>query len=854
MLKLQNISKTYSTKDGVTHRALNNISLSFESTGLVFILGKSGSGKSTLLNIIGGLDSFDRGEIYLYDKPFSSFKSFDYDFYRNTFTGFIFQEFNLINELTIEENVMLSLDLQSKKDHEKIDQIFEELDISELKDRKSFELSGGQKQRVAIARALVKNPSIILADEPTGSLDTNTTSEILQILSKLAKNHLVIVITHNREIAESYGDRIIELKDGEILKDLSTQSNNEYEETPSLIASSILKIPSSVKVKQEDVDKVNEVLKNEKIDHYLSFETNPNKVKSIFPHLKEAININKNESNEKFKQYVYKDGESKEVKLIKSKLPFKRGLLFGLSNLKVKISKLIFTIILSILAVTISGCVDNFANYDVYKAMSNSIVNNDYKYIKIKSAYSIYHDYTLKDIEIENINKLNNAEAPLIYSKQLKITNYELDWHYVLNNSVSSIVETDNIEKYGYEYLIKSNNEYENNGIVISQLLAREIAYTMNQNDIDVIDLPLHLNDKVFYIKGIYKCMNLDKFDILRTDNSFIDLDLLSEYNILYSDYLSQIFVDYGFIDYYKNELQSFEEYSLDVSFDSYEYSFVSNLLLKKQEDMQLVSYSDEKGIYLPESMLKSYMAMSEISDEAEYVNLLNNSGIKIEVSNRSSDSICYISNKLKIKGYVKDYEGIVVEDELFNELNNYVLRPTGAFLDFQDLKKSEILDLVNEIYSNGFIINEPFVSYYDNLIEVFSLLSSLLSGINILIFVLAIILLFSFMLTSIRNNVKQIGILRALGANVLDIIKIYVIEAFIIGGISLAISLLLYGVGGIIVNNSLQMDYVSIFTFSTYTVLKMVSSTIIVVALSLIIPIIKITKMQPVDAIRNEK
>ena len=132
MLKLRNISKTYATKDGVTHRALNNISLDFESKGLVFILGKSGSGKSTLLNISGGLDSFERGEIYLYDKKFSAFKPFEYDFYRNTFTGFIFQEFNLINELTIEENVKLALDLQSQTNQEKIDKIFEECEISEL--------------------------------------------------------------------------------------------------------------------------------------------------------------------------------------------------------------------------------------------------------------------------------------------------------------------------------------------------------------------------------------------------------------------------------------------------------------------------------------------------------------------------------------------------------------------------------------------------------------------------------------------------------------------------------------------------------------------------------------------------
>ena len=217
MLKLQNISKTYSTKDGVTHRALNNISLSFESTGLVFILGKSGSGKSTLLNIIGGLDSFDRGEIYLYDKPFSSFKPFDYDFYRNTFTGFIFQEFNLINELTIEENVMLSLDLQSRKDHEKIDQIFEELDISELKDRKSFELSGGQKQRVAIAGVLAMRPDIIILDEATSSIDSKTEQLIQECINTQFKDKTCIFIAHRLSTIKDV-DNIIYLDKGCIVE------------------------------------------------------------------------------------------------------------------------------------------------------------------------------------------------------------------------------------------------------------------------------------------------------------------------------------------------------------------------------------------------------------------------------------------------------------------------------------------------------------------------------------------------------------------------------------------------------------------------------------------------------------
>lgn len=855
MLKLKNICKTYSTKDGVTHRALNNISLEFEEKGLVFVLGKSGSGKSTLLNIIGGLDSFDRGEIYLYGKKFSSFKAFDYDFYRNTFTGFVFQEFNLINELTIEENVTLSLDLQSKKDKERINQIFEELEISELKNRKTFELSGGQKQRVAIARALVKNPSIILADEPTGSLDTKTTKDIIDLLVKLSKERLVIVITHNRDLAEQYGDRVIELKDGEILKDLSTQKNLDNEKYASLIASSILKIPPYAKIRKEDINKMNAVLANEKIDHFISFETNQNKVKSMFPHLKEAINTDNEEEKEKFKQYVYKEEEEKDVKLIKSHLPFKRGLKFGASNLKIKVPKLIFTVLLATLAITISGCVDNFANYDQNKAIANAIYENDLSYIKIESAYSSFSNYSLKNKDIEKINYMNNGEAPLIYRDTIRITNYELNWNFVPMNSLNEFVETDNIEDYGYEYLAKSNENYdEHNGVIISELVAREIAYTYGKEAIDVLDKEIHLDNRVCYVKGIFKNEDLGKYDLLRKQYSYMDLELIGEYNDLYNRELSQVFVDYGFIDYYKENTNSITEYELSLEFDDNSGFFSGNTLHRLKENHNIVTLSNQKGVYLSRASLESQMYMAGYSNVFDYVNYLNSIDMTLQVANSVTDSVCYISNQYKIKGYYEGVlSGIILDEELFNTINDFIVQPTGALINIQGFNKSKVIKLVETIYNNGFIVDESFVSDYYDLVEVFSLIEQLLSGINTLVFILAIILLFSFMLSSIRNNTRQIGILRAIGANILDVIKIYVIEALIIGAISLTISLLIYGIGGVIVNHSIA-GYMSIFTFGSSTVFKMASSTLIVVFLSLIIPIIKVTKMHPVDAIRGDK
>ena len=222
MLEIKNVYKTYSSKNGVTHRALENVSLKFADKGLIFILGKSGSGKSTLLNLIGGLDNYDRGDVLFNGKSFSDFKDEDFNYYRNTCIGFIFQDFNLINSLSVFDNVALSLDLQGKTIEEKeINDILKKMNVYSLRNRKVNELSGGQKQRVAIARALIKDPKIILADEPTGSLDSENSDAISEIIKDLSKDRLVIVVTHNKELAYQYGDRIIEIKDGFVLKDVS---------------------------------------------------------------------------------------------------------------------------------------------------------------------------------------------------------------------------------------------------------------------------------------------------------------------------------------------------------------------------------------------------------------------------------------------------------------------------------------------------------------------------------------------------------------------------------------------------------------------------------------------------------
>lgn len=181
VLEIKHLSKTYKTKHNEVY-ALKDINLSIQDKGMVFILGKSGSGKSTLLNVLGGLDSFDEGEISICGKSSKDFKQSDFDSYRNTFIGFIFQEYNVMNNFTVKENIALALQLQGKKaDDTQIQEILEEVDLSGLGNRKPNELSGGQLQRVAIARALIKHPEIIMADEPTGALDSHTGKQVLDI-------------------------------------------------------------------------------------------------------------------------------------------------------------------------------------------------------------------------------------------------------------------------------------------------------------------------------------------------------------------------------------------------------------------------------------------------------------------------------------------------------------------------------------------------------------------------------------------------------------------------------------------------------------------------------------------------
>lgn len=246
MLELKKIKKDYPAGDGVVH-ALRGIDLQFRKSEFVSILGPSGCGKTTMLNIIGGLDKYTDGDLVINSKSTKYFKARDWDAYRNHSIGFVFQSYNLIPHQSVLQNVELALTLSGVSKAERrrrAKKALEDVGLSTQLNKRPGEMSGGQMQRVAIARALVNNPDIILADEPTGALDTETSVQVMDILKAISKDRLVIMVTHNPDLAEKYSTRIIRMLDGEITDDSAPLTAEEIESTPKPEKSKKTKKPS----------------------------------------------------------------------------------------------------------------------------------------------------------------------------------------------------------------------------------------------------------------------------------------------------------------------------------------------------------------------------------------------------------------------------------------------------------------------------------------------------------------------------------------------------------------------------------------------------------------------------------
>lgn len=559
MLEIKDIHRTYLPKKGVPVKALDGVSLSFADKGLVFILGKSGSGKSTLLNVIGGLDVADSGEFVIKGKSSKDFSNADFDSYRNTFIGFIFQEYNILNEFSVGQNIALAMKLQGRKvTDETLNAILDEVDLSGYANRKPNELSGGQKQRVAIARALIKEPEIIMADEPTGALDSNTGRQVFDTLKKLSRDKLVIVVSHDRDFAEYYGDRVIELADGKVISDITKESAAARKESEgvSVIDDKIVHIKKGYKLTREDMEKIQSYIDRAESDTIISSDARSNESFCQIARIDKDGNqevFRDTDNGELSKNNGKYDGSSK---FIRSKLPFSHALKIGANSVKTKPFRLFVTILLCLVSFAMFGLADTIASYNSAETALNSVMDTQYKdvvfatSVKVDDIYTDLFGSSVKDLE--RINAAADTEFfGVAYLSQRHLS--FVDSNKLYGNNSSSYysrsiygflpASADNFDRYGFGTL-EGKMPSDDSEIVLTEYIYEQIAlaglYTRDENDtvisgVDINDIRsflerdpaprIYLDGRIYKIVGIVDT-NADptgRFDSLKPSDSYKD-------------------------------------------------------------------------------------------------------------------------------------------------------------------------------------------------------------------------------------------------------------------------------------------------------------------------------------------
>lgn len=615
MLEVRNLTKVYSPKGGVSVRALDDVSLILPETGMVFILGKSGSGKSTLLNVTGGLDKPDSGEIIVKGRSSKDFSAADFDSYRNTCIGFVFQEYNLLNEFSVEQNIALALELQGKKnDKAAVNALLEQVGLKGIGKRKPNTLSGGQKQRVAIARALIKEPEIIMADEPTGALDSQTGKQIFDALKKLSETKLVIVVSHDREFAERYADRIIVLKDGKIDEDVTKTTTEPLNlgNNVKLVSGDTITIDHAEYLTENDIKNILEVIK--KNGGKAIITSGENKVTDV----KKVCKINENDCEECFKttdKVKTKDYDGNKTKFIKSKLPLPHAFKLGASGLKIKPVRLIFTVILSVIAFSLFGVLSAFmtynSNFSYAKALQKT--NNpaatvytriEYlnKYIHVDTANNIethvsdYTTYGPLDISEEELKKLNDNSLGVKFAGAFNLSIYQDRFPTGLQNSDNDYFPTTNLRGFSDcgDAFLKSCGYTLSSGrypINVTEIAVSEYVDEMFRNagkgsalnNVISVDVATYNESGSIYedgkvdlkITGIYRVGAIDeKFDELKNKPTNPTINEIQTRNTLVSsfkDYLNNsfhliAFVTEDFRDTYYKKTDSKEKTNFGTS------------------------------------------------------------------------------------------------------------------------------------------------------------------------------------------------------------------------------------------------------------------------------------------------
>jgi len=913
MLETRNLHKVYKPKKGVPVTALNNVSLKFGEKGMVFLLGKSGSGKSTLLNLLGGLDKYDSGEIIIKGVSSKDFKQSHFDSYRNTYVGFIFQEYNILEEFSVGANIALALELQGKKaTDEDINNILKEVDLEGYGNRKPNELSGGQKQRVAIARALVKNPKIIMADEPTGALDSNTGRQVFDTLKKLSKEKLVIIVSHDREFSELYADRIIELSDGNVISDVELDTSVVQEEENINYLDDIVEVKKGYHLTEEDRIAINEYI---------------DKLQEEGKNLKIGLAARRNIRFKETNQDDIKMEDGSEFKLIKSKLPMKNAFKIGVSSLKHKKIRLTITILLSCVAFVLFGLADTFASYNHVKTSAKSIIDTNIghlslqKHIKVGDGIESYWDSanmnkeTMKELE----DKFGIDFSGVVCTNRGEMSMYNIDRSTEFSTTMfdtytkffTGYVEIDEefIESFGYEVLAGKLPDGSKNEIAISEFVYKTFEkakyremMVKEQNGVksiepateefveiksyeDMIGKKIIVGEegKEYVVTAIIDThMDWERYSSLMDEQTYVSSGEELVMYALYSEYCEEaysglnscIMLGKGQIDKIVEEMPrmvpctGFWMYFMngeDLNIDPYNVAKLSDIPEAKitwlnGEKTEL----GEKEIIVDASCIhyfgeKPYTTVLDLDIENQTFQMDLTRDFEFESQMESGYKVVGIINADMTSTRFEQL--IVVNDDFYKELYG----EEDFFGEFEYIvgampnDRNEIEDIFSVCYDEDATIQyhaKNAVSYeLDTVNEGLKILAKIFMYIGIGFAVFASLMLANFISTSITYKKQEIGILRAIGSRSNDVFRIFFSESFVIAFINFAISSV--GVGAItaVLNNVFRQEMGVLVTVLTFGIRQIALVFVISVGVAFIasfLPVKKIAAKRPIDAIRK--
>lgn len=890
MLEAKALKKVYKTKKGVSVEALKGVSIKFPEKGMVFLLGKSGSGKSTLLNLLGGLDKYDDGEIIIKGVSSKEFKQSHFDSYRNTYVGFIFQEYNVLEDFTVGANIALAIELQGRKaTDDEINNILKEVDLEEFGDRKPNELSGGQKQRVAIARALVKNPQIIMADEPTGALDSNTGKQVFDTLKRLSKEKLVVVVSHDREFAEYYGDRIIELADGNVLSDVERKDigNDEENNEGIVFGKDEFIIRKNYHLTEKDREMINAYLEGREQD-----------VKAV---IKDSHKVGFGKTDES--KIVEKQGD---FKLIKSKLPLKNAFKIGASSLKHKKIRLAITIILSFAAFSMFALADTFGNYDHIKTCTNSITDTKISYASVTKSkyvdgdYGYWDDwsYKLSKKDVDKICKETGVEykgvyvpssgTPVLenYDTNVKLTEREDIELYPTGFSGYIEINQAELKEMGYQVAagrLPVGNKAE---IAISEYMyktfekAGYVDDKGNKEKIssynDLVGKELKVGEEKYQIVGIidtkvdfnrYKSIienptGKSSAELLTTVALSGELERIKQFSISCVAIVGEEKLEQ--MKSQKSTAIEMNQFYMNVQSGNYMAGGMYIDKLSGYDLSKITWINGEKKVLGEKELIISKGAMYHNENhltQKELVSYLKeNPSFTLSYSKYDSDEDT-TENGWKIVGIADvDDEIYILPDEMYNKNWTDKDGEYNFAVASMPKTKSDIHDLVEYCYTakgdTKYKMQNSVTYELDTVDEVLKILSKVFLYVGLGFAIFAAIMLSNFIATSISYKKQEIGILRAIGARSNDVFKIFFSESFIIAMINFALAVITTGVLTSIINSVMRKEVgilITILNFGFRQVGLLLVISIAVAAVASFIPVYRIASKKPIEAIRNK-